>query len=523
MRTSIFATLGVASIFALGCTDTRSASPTDPDNLLRFAKTSPTGPCSSGLSKAAKTELTLILARPLLKPAQNLWTDVERACDATNPDAANEALFAYLGNVRPLYPSSVIQSATRESIFLGHLNTVFSYVGYPAPGLSGGATGPLQAGIVAVIPATGGIREYQRIHLGAFELLEQGAAGDQRGHLFVMSAMNEQCLSVDNLRELEDCVELTSYPGVTPKFSPKIKVGICFPENVSAGALVLGHETPTGTEIAGQAAYPVDCHASLNVASTATGFEKLMTRLASFGRNTIGVRRAYASDKGLGGIGSFLSPWGALDALIFGTNFNAPHVVGSAPDSTEGSFTFTQFVTSPGSILIQNGLGNLTGQLVVLSQGGGACASCGGLELRGHFFSASGDAADDGVYEINWTSVQTAPGVKGAPFVLRASDTAEVARVTYDTQQSVNRILYNGVVVGSWTRNVGQHFKIVVNLNTNKTSLYIGTTLVATEKDFVNPNAQNIASLAAEFSGIDSGVMGWDALGVQRISDQPAS
>jgi hypothetical protein len=478
------------------------------------------------LSRTAKAELTDILTRPHLKPAQDLWIAVEDACDATNADAANAALFAYAGYLRALYPASVIpapRSGTPEANFLGHLNTIFSFAGYPAPGLSGGATGPLQAGIVGVIPAVGGTREYQREHLGAFKLVEQDSTGDNRGHLFVMSALNAQCLSVDNLQELDDCIQLTSYPAVSPKFSPRIKVGLCIPETLSAGALVLGHETSNGTEVAGQSAYPVDCHVSVNVASSATGFENVLTRLAAFGRNTFGVRKAYASDKGLGGIGSTLSPWGALDALIFATSFNAPHAVGSPPVGTVGNFTFTQSFTSPGSILVQSALGNLGGPLVVLSQGGGACSTCGGLELRANFFSASANAADDGVYEVNWKSVQASPAVKGAPFVLRGADTAEVARVTYVTEQSQNRILYNGAPVGTWIRNVAQSFKIVVNLNTNRTTLYIDGTAVASNQTFVNASGQTIATLAAEFSGIDSGVMGWDEIGVQRISDQPSS
>ena len=524
MRTTIFATLGVASFIVLGCVDSPSVAPTDPDSQLQFAKGAATGPCSSSLSKLAKTELTLILARPHLRPAQDLWAAVENACDDTNPDAANAALFAYADYVRSLYPASVIaapKSGTPESNFLGHLNTIFSYVGYAAPGLPGGTTGPLQAGIVAVIPATGGTREYQREHLGAFTLPEQNSSGDQRGHLFVMIDLGEECLSVDNLAEVDDCVELKAYPGVNPKFSPGIKVGLCMTEGLTGLALALGHETGNKTEIAGSDDYPVDCHASINILASSSS-QNLWTRLATLGRKTFGVRRAYAADKGLGGIGSLLSPFGVVEASIFSTQFNSPHSVGSAPALTEGNFSFSSSATAPGSILVQNALGNLTGPLVVLSQGGGACSSCGGLELTLHLYSASGTPADDGVYEFNWKSVQTSPGVKGAPFVIRDGDSAVVATVAYVTNQSTNKILFNGDSVGTWTRNEYQSFKLVADLDTNVTSLYINGTLVASGAAFIG-GGDSIRYFSAEFSGIDSGVMGWDDISVQRMSDQPSS
>jgi hypothetical protein len=453
-----------------------------------------------------------------------LWAAVEDACDVTNADAANGALIAYAEYVRGLYPASVIaapKSGTPESNFLGHLNTIFSYVGYATPSLPGGETGPLQAGIVAVIPATGGTREYQREHLGAFTLPAQNSNGDPRGHLFVMTDLGEECLSVDNLDEVDDCVELKAYPAVSPKFSPGIKVGLCMAEGLTGFALALGHETGNRTEIAGSDTYPEDCHESINILAS-SGSNNLWTRLAALGRKTFGVRRAYAVDKGLGGIGSTLSPFGVVESSIFSTQFNSPHSVGSPPVDTVGNFIFTQSVTAPGSILVQNSLGNLTGPLVVLSQGGGACTNCGGLQLTLNLYSVSGTPADDGVYEFNWRSVQSSPGVKGAPFVVRDGDSAVVATVAYVTAQNVNKILFNGDSVGIWTRNVYQNFKLIVDLDDNETSLYINGTLVASGAAFIE-GGDSIRYFSAEFSGIDSGVMGWDEISVQRMSDQPSS
>jgi len=49
----------------------------------------------------------------------------------------------------------------------------------------------------------------------------------------------------------------------------------------------------------------------------------------------------------------------------------------------------------------------------------------------------------------------------------------------------------------------------------------IGLTDVVVGAGFVNTAANSIASFAAEYTGIDSGVMGLDNISVQRKSDQP--
>lgn len=526
MRSSYVATLGVASLFALGCADSSSNAPTDPGLEVRSTHLA-AYTCISEVSRTAQAELKGMLAGDNLKAAQALWKTVEDNCSTTNHDQANGALMAYVAKVRSFYPAGFITPkapATKEGNFLNHLNTVFPYVGYAAPSIPGGPTGPLQAGILGVIHATGGQREYQRSQLGAFELQEQTSDGDQRGHLFVMYPLSGDCLSVDNLSELGDCVRLSAFPAVSPEFDPAIKVGVCA-EGVQSGH-VLGHETSGGTEIAGEFAYPLDCHASIpgSVASVGTPLQNVMNRLASIGRRTLGIRPAYATDKGLGGIGSTLSDWGGINAQIFVANFDVPPNALDAPPVDVGNYTFTYEFANPGSILIKSSLGNVTGPLLVLSQGGGNCTACGGLYLRANFFSASGSAADDGTYDVNWTSVQASPSVKGAPFVVRSSDGLEIARLTYSTVSSKNYLTYNSTPLPdslAWVRNVGQNFTITVDLDANTTTLKIGGVAVLTNQPFVNTAAQNLASFSAEFSGIDSGVMGVDAINVQRRSDQP--
>jgi hypothetical protein len=459
-----------------------------------------------------------LLSGSNLKQAQAYWAAVEAACSSTNPDAANGPLMIYINYLRGLYPASFLtpKTGTAGDLFVAHIDTVFGYVGYPAPGLT---TNILDNYLTGVILPTGGTREYILEHVGAFKLAVQDANGDQRGHLFAMYPLNAQCLSVDNLQELASCYELSVYPTVSPKFSPVIQVGICISETIKNAGLSLGHEVGGKTEVAGQIAYPTSCHPAESGSWTG-GPREILKRLAY----TLGVRPAYGFDAGIGGFGSLASPFGALDAQIFAAEFGGPeNVVGSPPDTVNGNYHFTMSVTPPGSILVQSSLGNLTGPLVVLSQGGGNCEACGGLQLTAKFYSVSDSAANDGVNEVNWTSVQASPGVKGAPFVVRGQAGRKIATLTYKTLTTGNALFYNDTIpVGTWTRNVSQTFKILVDLNNDRTSLFINGTAVsnATSRAFQDVLASSLATLGAEFNGIDSGVMGWDAIGVRRVADQ---
>ena len=521
MRIRTIAALAVASAFAFACRDTPPASPTDPGVDLQFAK-STGGACDGAVSRTAKAELSNLLANPQLKTALDNWSAVVSACSTSNPDAANGPLMVHLNYLRGLYPASFITSTagTKSELFRQHINTAFSFVGYSVPNITGAQ---LDSAIVQVILPTGGTREYILPHLGAFKLPEQDSNGDPRGHLFVMYALNAQCLSVDNLQDLGNCVEVVSYPTVDPRFSPGIQVGICIAETITNNGLYLGHEVNGKTEVAVNLAYPASCHPPETAEGSWTGGPaSILKRLAWLGKKAMMPAVAYGTDKGLGGIGGALSPFGGVDAQIFAASFNVPpDTVGRPPILVNGNYFFTKNVEAPGSILIQSSLGTYTGPLAVLSQGGGNCAVCGGLDLTAHFYSVSGHPADDGVYEVNWTSVQASPSVKGAPFVVRDSAGHEVARVTYITaKNSQNKLTYNGQVVAAWTRNVAQHFSLVVNLNNNTTTLYIDGVSMGS-KAFVSSLADDLASIGAEFSGIDSGVMGWDEIGVRRIADQP--
>ena len=531
MRFITTATLAVASAFVVACTDRPAATPTSPDASLRFA-TSAGGPCDATTDKTIKAQRMDLFAGDVLREATSRWAAVEAACSPTNANAANAALLYYVQYTISVYPNNVLdpKTGTKEAAFLNHWNTIFIWVGYLAPALPVGANGPLgPQGAVGVIAPTGGAREIRAVN-AALTLDPQAATGDQRWHLFAIYPLSAGCLGATNLAQSGPCFEFASFPAVSPVFDPPIEVGVCRPLNrldpVPGNVPALGHLLANGkTEIAGQLNYPTDCaHLDASIGSWTGGFGSVMTRLAWLGKRALSVNVAYAGHGGLGGLGGGISPFGPVDLMVFRATFSTPpNVVGQQPVAEVGTFQPIS-ATAPGSILVQNSLGQYTGPLVVLSQAGGNCTSCGGLLLQGNLFSASGSSpASDGVYEATWTSLQDAPSVKEAPFILRDNNvpSREIARLSYKTISSQNKLYYNGVeIVGAtWATHVAQNFEIQVDLNAKKTSLWIGTTQYRSNVDFYNTSAANFAQIAADFTGIDSGVMGWDEVKVVRVSD----
>ncbi len=529
MRFSNLATLAVVSAFAVSCTERPAATPTGPDVGLRFAK--PVGgPCEAAADRAIKAQQMDLFAGAVLDEVQARWAVVEATCSPTNPDAANAALLYYVQYTISVYPDSVEtpKSGSKESVFLGHWNSVFAFVGYPAPALPVGTDGPLgPEGAVGVISPTGGAREITAAN-AALTLAEQAATGDQRWHLFAIYPIPAGCLTGSTLAQAGPCFEVSTSPAVTPAWDPLIKVGVCeqlgagdpLPGNVPA----LGHLLQTGkVEIAGQLLYPTYCAdvAETNPGSWTGGFGAVMKRLAWIGKRTFGVNVAYATHGGLGGLGGTGSPFGAVDLMVFHATFSTPpNVIGQPPVAPEVG-TFTQAAKAPGTILVQNSLGQYTGPLAVLSQAGGNCKNCGGLLLQGNLFSASASPSSDGVFDATWTSVQAAPSVKEAPITARDDAGREIARLSYKTVSSQNVLYYNGAAIPGafWTRNVPQDFQIEINFTTRKTSLWIGNTLYVNSVDFYNTAAANLAQIAADFGGIDSGILGWDEIKVVRLSD----
>ncbi|HEX6573469.1 MAG TPA: hypothetical protein VF042_00745, partial [Gemmatimonadaceae bacterium] len=204
---------------------------------------------------------------------------------------------------------------------------------------------------------------------------------------------------------------------------------------------------------------------------------------------------------------------------VFHATFTAD-TVGKTPGTPEVGTWGPATVTAPGTISVQSFLGEDTTKVVVLNQAGGACKNCGGLLLQGNLYVEPGNpVAHDGVYETTFIALQDNANMKSATFKLRDSTNAVLAQVTFTVQGNVNKVLFNGKDTGvRWVRHVPLAFKITTDLTNQKSSLWIDDDSIFTDEAFMS-NTHKFTNVAADFGGIDSGVMGWDDIRVVRLED----
>ncbi|MEO8193904.1 MAG: hypothetical protein ABI681_08625 [Gemmatimonadales bacterium] len=526
MRHVTLTTLAIAVVAVAACEQQAAdRSPTAPDAGLSFGK-STGGPCDAETARLIATQQADLWRKPELGAAKALFAPVVSNCAANSP-VAKSRMLDYIQWTIDNRGAILAQrsGATAGAALLAHWNTVFPFVGYIGQDqpltvpesifTSDGAAGVVDGNAQRELTATN----------AAVTIYAQDAAGDQRDHLIVIYPIAANCLAGTNLHQSGPCFQFSSFPHVDPGFSPKFKAGICQPvhegEAISLNVPALGHLTGNLTKITENGgAYPTFCsHVASAVpdGSWGGGLLAVTKRLAWVARNAFSVEPLYAVHGGLGGIGERMSPFRAVGLKVFEADFQND-AVESAP-ANPGVGIWTQFATPPGTILVQALLGQHASKLVVLSQAGGNCANCGGLLLEGHLDSA-GVAATTGVYDAEWTSLQDGPTMKAAPFVLRDNEGREIARVTYSVTSSTNIITYNGgnTVLANWVRHVPQRFRIRVNLDTKKTTLWIDDVVKVADASFV-ANATTFSAIAADFRGIDSGTMGWDDIKVQRLPD----
>ncbi|HZI29931.1 MAG TPA: hypothetical protein VFD64_17300 [Gemmatimonadaceae bacterium] len=336
------------------------------------------------------------------------------------------------------------------------------------------------------------------------------------------------------------CYDVEVYPAVSVAFNPAFSVGMCVRGGGGTANTSISHEkTATFTELLPPGnLFPwsgsgVTCHTThpLLVNSWLGREAGPLGRALAKAIDYLRPQPLFADDAGESGLGLFFSPFGGVHTVAFADSFSVNPLGTFANGATPvvGS-PWTVVIEHPGSAEIQNALGDLSGKVLVISQALGNCDDCPEMSVLATRDIVDADD-DDGSYEIYWSSVQTKSSVKEAPFVVQSATGVEIARLSYVTQSSVNRLMYNGQEVGSgWTRNVAQHFRITVNLTTsagptftttlairNSAGAYIN---VAGPVAFTN-SATSVAKFGYVLSGIDAGVIGVDNLLMRRLTDNP--
>ncbi len=536
MSRSRCAAITLIAIAIGACSGEPARAPTSPEIDSKRVQTT-ASICDNAYDAVIASEQDVLFDGDVLIHARQLWSLVTTSCDQSNPGPARENMLAYVRFTILAARSSEVLGPTPEQSIVNHWNPAFQYVGHARPEVPAGVL--TSTGAARVVLANEGTTEFGIPLMAAMTVRKQDGNGVQGGRLFTIRPDAVGCIATTNLVNKGPCFDFSVYPepeAAEVSGKPYL-VGIC--EHETSTRPALGHRAGGGVEILDPDAVPNGAYPSLQFCSGTQqpappqfgGFIGFLRRVASFPAKLISVSTAFAGHGGLGGLGGSLSPFGAVERRIFSANFSADAIGSTPPENTAGypdiGVWSRVFATPPGSVLVQATLGTSPNSLdrpVVLRQAGGACAACGGLDLWGQAKTSgvAGAFADAGVYVVRWRSLQSSANVKEAPFVVRSAEGLEVARVTYLRQSGKNLLKYNNSDISvQWVRNVAQSFLITVDLSNRTTSLSVDGTPVAGAQNqpFVS-GAANVHRVQAEFSGVDSGVMGWDDIEVERLPDQ---
>jgi hypothetical protein len=354
-------------------------------------------------------------------------------------------------------------------------------------------------------------------------------------HLFTFEPKPFACQTT-TLRQTGTCYDLNVYPH-DGGWNPPVTVGLCL-RAAFHGPSAVGHQKAGfGTEVTQPGiTYPFSCAHTETALNTWLGREAgPLGRALAHAYDYLRPRALHAEDAGVSGQFRFFSLVGGLLTVVYQDGFTAnalgPLVNGTDPVVGDFPSSWLVQAESPGYIQIQNGLGDLTGNVVVLSQAQGNCGQCPVFKLLGTRVNPS-PTDTIGSYEVTWQSLQNKPSVKEAPFVVLSHTGAEIARLSYVTESSQNRLRYNGAIVMSggnpvtWTTNVHQDFKITVNLlttngqNSYRTSLAINNVTLVSNVPFVNA-AKTMSTMGYVLTGIDAGIIAADNFLVRRLADPP--
>lgn len=565
MHRSYVAPLALATVLTtaiVACTDDSRPTPTQPEVRAELSAAKPSaGACDGDLEKQIYSQINSLFASSVQTQARTLFGYVVTACPS-GPAAAIPPLLTYvqftidqyrLGNV--VAPSKTY--ATREDALVDNWEFGFKYVYnnntqyLPVPDFS-----------PEVLRASGGAKVIDATSADGYLVNNSWTAGflipnqdDAKGvtgpRLATITPTDPNCLTTNLQQPTNVCFHFSLDPKATKPFTPQATFGLCEATAVPANH-VLAHWTGSKTLLTYKVRVPFDgiaypehlCephttpspYAFSDGLGTATRYA--LSRAASTALEFLSPRPLYATHtSGIGGSGTGISPFSPVMSYIFNATFSPPTNTAGFPPSPTADIGIFDIIDAqpPGSILVQSSLGNLTDQPVVLTQAGGNCdPQCGGLTLRGRVttFDNSQDATY-GSYSVSWQSLQARPTLKAAPFVIRDALFNEIATVAYEVRnnrpvltykvRNVNNGNISTIVVGAWTQNEAQLFQVVVNLDTKTTTLWInGVVTSAADIPFVVPVAgtQTLRYVAAEFTGIDAGIIGWDNIRVTRQYDE---
>jgi hypothetical protein len=545
MRRSIAAGFGIAAVLGFAaCTDRA-------DQQSPLAPTEPTFAvgdiCSGSLASQIAKEQKALFTGALLTEFQDDFKDIKSLCSSM-------PMSLMLDYIQKVIDNRGTVDDVRGPLLVNHWKSLALYVTGDSDEISRPYTVLTDSGGAAVLEAGQSMTTFDE---GA-QLIAGGSPGDS-SHLYTFEPKPSSfCDGTTTLRVTgpgnarirgagADCYDLRDYPHETTPYDPPAKLTLCMLEEFGPTGIV--HED---SEFGGEVLPPVitdyDCTAFHPPTTTGwLGREAgPLGRLLARAYDYLRPQSLFADDVGeSGGLMDSFSLVGGVLSTVFADSLETQGP-GAFPDGTDpvvGDFASSWLVqvNHPGYIQIQNGFSNMTGNVVVISQALGNCSQCPPVSLLGTRVNPS--ATDTiGAYEITWRSRQEKPSVKEAPFVVRSYNGVEIARLSYVTESSQNRLRYNGAIVtdgsGSpitWSTGQAHDFKITVNLltlngeNSYRTSLAINGTTHVSNTPFVStvsgvPVAvaeKTVSTIGYHLTGIDAGIVVADNFLMKRLQDSP--
>ena len=522
------AALVAASLIVLGCVGAPDTTSTEGP---QFAVTQTALSCTKALADEIAAEIDQISSQSTRSQLKNQWGKAVKACPDLAAAGAEQKKYIQL-TIDKFYAGALLDpngssAPTREEFLVAHWDKTALFVAEAEYDLAASVLGT-SGGVMVIGPQGADL-----INGNQTAGIRVNPNAISNSHVFSIAPVAD-CSNVASFTNLDLyplCFDFQVDP-VVSFVSPWVHLSACAAEN-SPGALlgrgVLASNHANTVKIAAKAADPLslNCENALVDANQPEprGFFGAVSRLASAALGWLAPTRAVAIHAATSGrpVGE-LSIWGTADPVVFLSTLTG-NTVGLPPGPPEKG-TWTILSEDPGSVLVGASLGDISSNLLVINQQGGACATCGGLTLTATVKgNPPGTPADNGVYLARWRSVISSPNVGYVPFILRGS-TGELGRLEYRAGSSAQSgpITFNGTIAaGTWNRNVSQLFELTLDLINNTVSLSINGVPVAGVQGiaFVS-SASDLATVSIEIVGNDVQTVGLDDLEIRRQPDYPA-
>lgn len=570
----------VASLAALAaaCTDAPQAPQASfPSAPLRTTGELTAPSCAAATARTIYGEINTLLASKDQTQGRTFFRAVEAACAAGGAVAAKPKAIDYYRFFLTVHVAGRVRGSGLASA--QHFENVAVYIGEPtqfvAAHFEAAATPAIRVCPDASNPADPCVVKTASNKAGISvpkAALPDGPGARDLPRLFSVAQVDPTTCLRENLEFVPNCFQFDVTPSLLQgqKFDQDVAVSVCVddpaPHHSRVGDLRLAHPergSTTRVQVAPDASFPgsgppacgVEESANLNPTGDGLiGGWRRLGALAARGWSYLGPRTAYAVHAGVGGAVRELSPFGAVDPYVFAGTFDDlgafplgpfPAAFPATVEDERGSWT-SSVNTPPGRITIVESLGDLGtaagDHIVELNQGGGACdKSCPTLKLTGLLLANTGTQAENGEYEVKWSSVQSKETSKLAPIDLRDGGDAEaaktIARLAYRTVGSANDLVAYGrnaagdsvaLVLGRWSTKMRNDIEVIVDLDANPRTFEVRSVSGLTRRPtdaalplrlgFLQP-ATSLQRFVAEFKGIDAGILGLDNVAIRRLPD----